>query len=308
MTPVCDYLTVSVPTGDSIGLRTDLTELSLRIPDSHMVDDGVRVDHGMLYFASYGSFSVVSASGTMLAALRAHSLFADYLSIIGACGPHRITRLDAALDFQCDVPAAIEAFKEQLTSQGCKLTRKRIRHQDCVAILSRNDVGKLTGSIMVGHRKRHETTACIYDRQHDARQKGKPDPGPLLRIEVRTGMPGLTLRDAYQPWPLFHHLAAPDLIGYDPDAPEWVPFDGGYTLEPRTALTPREKLDRICERSSDVALLLELAQSFPGGVDALCLQLRRRANLMENSKTLMRHCQPTCDSAEPPAATRTDVH
>lgn len=302
---IADYATVTVPVGAGPDLRDALTDVCLRTEESQTDPLGVRVGRfGLLRFQEQHGVMIASASGFMLAALRAANLLHEYCSAIDWCGPHRVTQIHAAKDVETDAPAELQRLYGLLRIAGIKLTRKRIQPRQVKSIFSPGEDGRDTGSIMCGHRARHETTMCIYDRANDARDKGKPDPGPLLRYELRTGVDGLTLRDIVVPAPLFYHFAAA-LFPRPDDVPPWQPHGEGFVMH-REAVEDQVKLRRLVERSTDLGRMIDLAESLPGeGLDVLLHLVRRRAKVRHNTRAFggasgARSAEG--DSPSPPAA------
>lgn len=292
MTVVTDFLTVSVPKGAGLDLRDALTDVCLSLPESQTDPLGVRLGRfALLRFQDRPTVTVASASGMMLAALRASQLLHDYCAAVASCGPHRVTQIHAAHDVECDAPSELHRIYQTVRGLGVALTRKRIAPRNIKTIFSSGADCRDTGSIMFGHRARHETTLCIYDRHQDAIEKGKPDPGPLLRYELRTSVEGLTLRDACEPAPLFHHFMGAFFRRPDDVAP-WAPHGEGFTL-PRANIDSQVKLRRLVEQSADIARAIDLADQLPGeGLDVLLRLIRNRAKTRRQTRTFTAAAQP----------------
>jgi len=153
---------------------------------------------------------------------------------------------------------------------------------------------------MVGNRKSAETTAIVYDRRSDAIQKGKPDPGHVVRTEIRTGVPGLTLKDAYEPEPLFWHFASPTFGQRPAGVPEWDAWGEGFRITPPQDDLPA-RMRRLLECSGDVQRLMRMADELPGdGLGQLKRMFAMQVAIHENTvKFGMGTAQPIGDSAEP---------
>lgn len=284
MTVLADFLTVTVPKGAGLDLRDALTDVCLSLPGSQTDPLGVRVGKfALLRFQERPTVMVASVSGMMLAALRASKLLHDYCAAAASCGPHRVTQIHAAHDVECNAPDELHRIYRTVRGHGVALTRKRIQPKQIKTIFSPGADGRDTGSIMFGHRARHETTLCIYDRRHDASEKGKPDPGPLLRYELRTSVEGLTLRDACEPAPLFYHFMGA-FFRRPADVATWAPHGEGFTL-PRTEIDAQVKLRRLVEQSADLARAIDLADQLPGeGLDVLVRLIRNRAKTRRQTR------------------------
>ena len=75
---------------------------------------------------------------------------------------------------------------------------------------------------------------------------------------------GISLKDAWEPAPVFWHFMAGVLEGIvtrPSNVPAWVPGGDsvGFALPPRSVLDPVQRLERRLEHSSDLPDLCELA-------------------------------------------------
>jgi hypothetical protein len=282
---IADYVTVTCPVGAGLDLRDALADVCLSLDGSQTDPLGVRLGKfGLLRFSDRHGVAIASCSGVMLAALRAASLLDDYCAAVAGNGPYRVTHLDLAKDRECDPPAEVARLYGLLRLAGAGLTRKRIPGIKVSKLFSPGDCGRDTGSVMVGHRHTMETSAIIYDRHHDALCKGKPDPGRLLRYEIRTGIDGMTLRDVIEPAALFYHFAAPDLLPLPDDVAPWTPHGEGFVME-RIATEDQVKLARLVDHSTDLERMIDLADRLPGeGLDVLMRLVRHRAKIRRNTR------------------------
>lgn len=277
---LCDYLTVSTPKENGPVLMAACTDVCLSLAGSQTDPVGVRYErHGLLRYSERNQVGIVSVSGYMLSALRTRSMLFDYLSAISSNGPYKVTHVDVARDEECDAPERLALLYSRLRIAGAMLTRKRTSPAEITTMFSRGVDGRDTGSIMLGDRRSQETTAIVYDRQHDARRKGKPDPGPLLRTEIRTGMDGLTLKDAACPEPLFWHIASPTFGERPADVAEWQAWGEGFVL-PVSQVDLMASLRRLVDGSRDLERMMALADKLPGnGLQALEVLVAQRLQL-----------------------------
>ena len=107
--------------------------------------------------------------------------------------------------------------------------------------------GPETGTIYIGE-PGARLQVCIYDKRHEQRGKGYQDPGPWLRYELRfKRVPGVSLRDAWDPTSLFWHYAGGDILPFpEPGYPPWIPGENGFDVI-RKVRTPLERLENIIE-------------------------------------------------------------
>lgn len=277
---ICDYLTVSTPRDNGPALAAACSDVCLQLDGSQTEGLGVRINkHGLLRYGEKNQVATLSASGVMLAQLRAANMLFDFLAAIASHGPYKVTHVDVARDEECDAPSQLAWLYGRLRVAGAQLTRKKIRPDEINCMFSRGPDGRDTGSIMIGDRRSAETTAIVYDRQHDARRKGKPDPGSLLRTEIRTGIAGLSLKDVAVPDPLFWHFATPTFGKRPDDVCDWQPWGEGFCLDKPDA-DPLAQLRRQVERSSDLNRMLELADQLDGdGIGQLQRLISQRIRL-----------------------------
>ena len=236
-----------------------------------------RVQGGTVRTETYRVVRSVSASGQALARMRAMGLLGGFLATLGAV-PCKVTGLHATLDREEPTPEVLERLMVKAASpEGLRAGRKRIPLGDLQRYLVRLPDGTDTGSIYCGP-KTNEIRPVVYDKREERMAKGLPDPGvDITRYELRLRDVGATLRDAFDPTAIFWKYMAPDFLPAPENVPEWVPHGEGYALDKPVPLSPAERLSRRFMDSLDVADLVKIAASFPGGMDYLCDLIRRRA-------------------------------
>lgn len=237
----------------------------------------VRIADGTVLLQKRFGVFCVSASGHALARFREVGLFGEYLAALSAV-PHRVTRLDAALDLVADAPHVIRSTWKRASSGRIALTHKRVPGSNCSKHVTRGLDGRETGTVYVGT-PMAEVRGVVYDKRQEIFVRTGEDVGPLLRIEMRlkSGV-GITLADAHSPGPVFWHYAAPGLIDRPEGVQSWSPHAEGFEMPERQVFTAAQLMDRKLEGSADVRRLLELAGEMgPLGVDFLCQKLRKMA-------------------------------
>lgn len=203
--------------------------------------------------SSRGTFRV-SASGAICATLRALGVWNDYLSTL-ATAPHKVTRLDAALDLRMDGADLVQCMRDRYPSGEVNLRRKAVRTS---VILEVRPDGRESGSWYAGRRSRARFTARVYDKALEALAKRGQLLPPTARIEVTAAGSdaGATLRDAAQPHALFWHIAAPAIVPAPEDAPMWTPNTDCHWVTPTRVFDPAQVLRR---RVESMAMLDALA-------------------------------------------------
>jgi hypothetical protein len=221
---------------------------------------------GALKAERFGSVVALGASGQFLAHLRAAALLDNYLATIGTV-PHKVTRLDATMDVAVDAPPVLHRLvKRARVGAGVQLTRKRILPAQVTTLLSTRLDGRLSGTAYFGS-KTAPVRLCVYDKQKERVDAGVLDAPPGLRYELRLRNGLATLRDVSLPAPIFwHHMAG--VLRRPVGVPAWSPAVDAYRPE-RAVLDPDHRLRRRVEHSPDLAALVALADSLPGGRAAL---------------------------------------
>lgn len=270
----CDYLNITVPESDCFEVSTKLVELMASVGATAVTDELFKlVSGGTLKHAAKRNFHFYSASGDMLHVLRTCGLYDDFLSVF-AEHPHRVTRIDVALDLEVPPQPLLDQMYADACNDSFRLTRKRLNHVK--KIRSVNFEGVDTGTNYFGGRSA-EVRARVYDKQHQLHESGYDCPHPQVRYELTaTNKVGISLRDAHQPEPLFWHYMS-GLLPPPANAPDWVPCYGSYELPKRDLLLPVELLKRKVECSLDVASLLKFAHDAgPYGMAVLKRELDAR--------------------------------
>jgi hypothetical protein len=238
--------------------------------------------------------------------------------------PHRVTRLDVALDLYVDAAQVLGKFRRKVGRNGGTLALGQ-RPSPVTWVLGRNDEGVETGTMYVGTRGKSQFIARVYDKQHELRCKGHDCPHQMLRIEIEargtTGKRSPCLNDLHDPSPLFWQFAAPSLLSKPSGVPEWAPEAFQGFSVPRPAPDPLQRVWRFIEASGFFAGLVAVAQ----GLDSpeaelprmvqfeLHRALRARGDGADVAQPLgglierqrVRSSPPTAEAARPRAHERT---
>lgn len=209
----------------------------------------------------------VSLSGGVLTHLRddlhGWSDLLDWLSE----SPHRITRLDAALDVYADAVPVLRKLRQRTGKLGGYLALGQ-RAAPVTWVLGRNTEGQETGTMYVGVRGKSQFLARVYDKKHERISKGHECPYPVVRYEIEargtTGKRSPCLNDLHDPSSLFWHFAAPSLLKRPPDVPEWQPEQFQTFTVPRPAPDPLQRVWRFVEASGFFAGLVAVARDLDG--------------------------------------------
>lgn len=279
MAVFCDWLDVTYAPGD-----LPLFDLNVFLLDAGFVVDccdagaGKRIykpleGFGALVVQRSTRFGRVSASGSVLELLRASGRFLEYLSLLGD-RPHKVTRLDAALDLDCNGGAFVRSMHERYPSTVA-LGRKALA---TTVMLQAGHDGRQTGTWYAGHRSAARVSARVYDKAWEiyCRTGAVVDQRARVEITFRKDF-GATLRDAAEPTALFWGAASPAIL----EAPEVVPMrletETGWDAVPRPVLEPAAVLARRIECSPELEALADIADSLgpQGRVHMARLLLRR---------------------------------
>lgn len=227
-------------------------------------------------------WSRLSASGGSCDALRATGAFGEYLALIGD-HPHTLTRLDATMDVSVDAPPIIAALVRKYPPDSLVYhTRKGVRPD---YNLQPTLDGGITGTFYAGPLRygKSKVSSRTYDKRAEIISRTGDDPGPRTRFEitVRKGV-GATLRDAFDPVPVFWHFASPALLPAPPGVIAWVPGDSETWAPGSLPVDPYQRLRRRVDESVDIENLIRLADLLRGdGRRELLRLLRGRLGLRD---------------------------
>ena len=245
-----------LPLTDTLGCETQIDQPAL---ESALWRDP---SGGTLSVKRYGSVASLGASGRFLATLRSASFLLEYLSIIGTV-PHKVTRLDASMDVDVDAPPVLHRLvKRARTGDGLQLTRKRVPSGHVTTYLGTRLDGRVSGTAYIGSRTA-PVRLCVYDKQKERVDAGQLDAAPCLRYELRVRNGLVTLRDAAEPSAIFWN-SMQHVLRRPAGVPDWSPAVDAFVPE-RAVVDPDTRLRRRVESSADLAALVALADSLPGG-------------------------------------------
>lgn len=242
---------------------------------------------GAVLITHKSRYARISASGGIAAYLRQCHIWEDYLFILST-SPHKVTRIDAALDLPTCGAAALAVFQKKYPAGNLILTRKSLKIDYITAV--RPD-GLYTGTMSVGYGTAARFKAKVYDKAWEALCKRGESLPPTTRFEVIACKDsGATLRDAALPEALFWHIASPALLQRPPEAPEWVPNMTCNYTSPKRSFDPAETLRRRVEHSAELEAFALLADSMGGaGREYLLHLLQKRIAAAPSSASEAHH-------------------
>lgn len=257
MTPVfCDWLDVTTPPDREHDLFASLGPIICGAGGSKLADDLYDLGGGKIKIGIMRRVFRVSVSGACVRVLEIQGLWETFLAEL-ADGPHRVTRLDAAVDIDVDGADSIELLQAAYPRGYVALSQRRIQVTELLS--TRSDERK-TGTWYAGHRSGAEVTCRVYDKAAQLFATKQQLVSPRTRVEL-TVRKGCTLRDAFQPERVFWHYIAPAIFKRPSDVPEWSSgWAEGWTME-KVDLLPAQRLKRLIERSPDLAAIIELADA-----------------------------------------------
>lgn len=225
-------------------------------------------------------FARCSTSGSACFHLRASKAWDEYLMVL-ADSPHSVTKLDATLDLHMDGADLVDSMRKLHPAGSVCLTRKAIPTS---VVLSVRPDGRESGTWYAGYRTSAKATAKVYDKALQMLNVYGETVPPRGRVEVtaKKGF-GATLRDAALPESIFWHIASPALLKAPEGVAMWTPdTDGGWQSE-RREFVPAQVLKNRIENSGELDALIDLAQSFQGGMGVLRHLLNKRLSAAEES-------------------------
>lgn len=230
--------------------------------------------HGAVKFVTAGKFAKVSISGGACEYLRSVGLWNEALWILST-SPHKVTRIDAAVDLPMDAAPVISMLRQKYPSGMVSLGRKAL---PVTVMLSTRADGVESGTYYVGHRTSARKTCRVYDKTLEMLEKRGVHVPPTTRVEVTARKDaGATLRDAAEPDSLFWDIAAPAILIAPEGTPMWLPdTEMGFTA-PSKPFDAAETLRRRIECSAELDAFLSVADGMGGaGRDYLLHLISRR--------------------------------
>lgn len=273
----CDWSSVSMAHESGSRVWDEVRPVLVDAGFSVETPEVLRCGDGVARRQSRGLIDVFSVSGVALAELRARGLFAEYLMLLGQV-PHRLTRSHLTRDtpMPSDEATATELSSryEWARSGACHIGRKSIPPHRVSRVWGPNHSGIETGTVYLNDHQRGVTYgAAIYDKRWERMKKGKPDPGPTLRVELKLGAEaGLSLRDLYEPARAFYHFAVPDLVPSPGFVAPWHSRPSEGFVVDRKEVLPYVRLKGAVERSAELGYLIELAHQMSAD-PAVCAQV-----------------------------------
>ena len=306
----CDYVSCTTPRDHYPDVSAALLEV-VRALGGHDEQEGlVRLgERGTFKHQVKYGVGIYSLSGDALAEMRraraAFDWLGEWLTVISAV-PHRVTRLDAAVDVTAEGSAVVQRFYRRARRGLVHLTRKAVRPQEVTRYFGSSIVnGHETGTVYVGVRGKRDVIARVYDKRQDilrlvAREHtltpeliALNDPGPLTRYELELGRKvGVTLRDVYEPAPVFWHFARESLLPSlaPADVGSWEPHALGFAVT-RTESLPSQQLRLLLDNSHDIKRAVTLADRCgPRGRDLLCQWLQAMESVV--TPAMQNHLPP----------------
>lgn len=264
----CDWLDVTAPPSEGLRILSSLGPLLCSAGALKLTDDLYELNGGKVKMGYMRKVFRVSVSGSCIRALEVCGMWEGLLSEI-AEGPHRVTRLDAALDLALDGADALESLQSAYPRGEVRLSQRPIRVTE---MLSTRSDGRKSGTWYAGHRSAAEITCRVYDKALEVfERRGEVCP-PRTRAEL-TVRKGATLRDAFEPERIFWHYMCPAIFERPSDVPEWSSgWAEGWTME-RVDILPAQALRRRIEHSAELAAIVELADSLGAHGRSMALRL-----------------------------------
>lgn len=252
-----DYLNITLPLGESPGVEEAVLEALRpvfpypRPKTTELWDIGEHDKQiGTLKMAQLRPVYVVSLSGLALMFIRAQRCLGAFLEVFRH-RPHRISRLDAALDVHgLDGAKFIVPLHKRLRRKGIRIGQRRAPLRVYFGDDARGD---LTGTLYIGAESAR-VRYVVYDKRHEQICKGHSDYNAWVRIEgrFRGGDQGvaISLQDVADPTALFWAHLPDGIIDRPAGVPQWGPATdpAGFKLPPRVARDPEDDLARWAQR------------------------------------------------------------
>lgn len=280
----CDYLSITTPLeyGDSVllaveeffnGFYAERTK-----PNEFRSSSG-----GAFYWGDRNGVRWYNSSGRLLEDLRSANLLPSFLSCFcftesDLIIPHRVTKLDLALDSRIFPPDEILRVSSLGMSGQVSLTRKAVAVSAVKELLSPSIYSPThkTGTVYFGRRGYHDVVLRVYDKRQERLSAGMPDIPDTVRYELTLALDGVSLKDVVEPHNLFWSYMCSNLLS-KPFYTPWRASNEPYALK-RSGKLPALKLKHCVEESKELERLIKQSLSVgEKGVDYLCSLIKQRA-------------------------------
>jgi hypothetical protein len=269
--PFCDWLNVTCdPDNSFVPAMLEFLDF-ISCPVAYADDEKILIDVGFgkvkITMGQKSRFHSVSASGSVLSHLRSSNLFSDYLSVLASV-PHKVTRLDAAIDLSVDAPLYLRMLERQYPDDRVKFTRKTVKVTRLYS--ARESDGKQSGSWYAGNYGKARLTARVYDKQLEALDNRGESLPPTTRIELTFAKDfGCTLKDASMPASLFFTHCKP-VLDTETNHVVWESYAEAWEGTPLDVPLDWQIYQRRLQNSPEIAALIVLAAKLgPTGKDML---------------------------------------
>lgn len=225
-------------------------------------------------------FAKISISGASCGFLRSSGYWLDTLAVL-ASSPHKVTRVDAAIDLPLDAAPFIRKLCKRYPDGWANLSRKA---QRITRVVSTRSDGQESGTWYVGHSDSGNQSLRVYDKSLQMLDRYGEVIPTTTRIEVTASRhKGATLRDAETPAALFWSIAAPTVLKAPEGIPMWTPNSDTHWLASPRSFVPAEILKRRIENSAELDAFLMLADSVgPYGREYMLRLLRDRVQVQSD--------------------------
>lgn len=259
---ICDWLDVTYGPTDCPYPDLNLFLLGLEFTATRDRAGGVLyappIGRGVIKVLHSSRFAKISFSGGVCAYLRSICQFEPALGVL-CSSPHKVTRLDAAMDYPVDAADVICHLLRRYPSGEVSLMRKTMALTRFTSV--RTD-GRESGTLYVGYRSAARFTARVYDKSLEALEKRAELLPATTRFEVTARKDaGATLRDAALPNSLFWHIAAPALLNRPEGIPVWSPNTDFHWSSTKREFDPAMVLQRRIDASAEIDSLISVADA-----------------------------------------------
>lgn len=239
----------------------------------HVCPDTLTPANGVLQISTKYRAYRVSASGDVLATIRALGAYNQYFTVL-ASAPYRVTRLDAAYDVALDA-ATVLAKLDAKYPHSVSLSRQRALPTKMLT--SRRVDGLRSGTWYAGHRSKARVTARVYDKTLEIFDRTNvlyADHSTRYELTFREGL--ASLNDAYAPCGIFWaHVSS--ILAVPPNIPKWEASNVPAWVSESVEVLPYEALLRRVSVSADLNAMLELADRMgPEGRNTFMHMLAKR--------------------------------
>jgi hypothetical protein len=293
--PFVDYISFTTPPDRYSAVRGSIAETvydaggwldnSADTSSFYRFPNGGTVKVGQTLYSETAAVDFFQISGKACQALVAGKVLLNFLGTLFA-EPHRLTRLDLAVDLLGLKPYSLQRHCQKLSaSRALQISRKTL---DPSKVGTKGDAYGNIQTFYSDASRSSQVCMAVYDKRLETLNKQHLDIGyDLTRLELRfKSKVGFGLADIADPVPLFWHYAPRNVVQPSSEPVLWSPDRRGFELPPPRALDAIDRIQRMMRAPGFQAVLSEARELGPEAMALVEREVYRKFNRVSKFPTL----------------------